>query len=255
MIEDINALKANAIFRLTTFMDSLDSKHQKIMAYWIRDYVRFLKKESSVDFSKLVRYKRGSIVKAHLGYRIGSEQGGLHYAIVLDVHNDQKSPVTTIVPLTSIKSDTDLEHLHRSNVPLGDEVYQALNKKLNSVQNDLNQILDNLEIRLDRLQKIPFDPTSEDFNIRSAERRTELAVLRQQIDLCKERTGFVSKMKSEIAKMNRGSIALVGQITTISKIRIYDPLYPSDTLANIRVSDQALDKLDNKIRELFLKPE
>ena len=255
MSEDINALKANAVTRLTTFMDSLDSKHQKIMAYWIRDYVRFLEQESSTDFSRLIRYKRGSIVKAHLGYRIGSEEGGLHYAIVLDVHNDRSSSTATIIPLTSIKPDTDSEHLHRSRVFLGDEIYQALNKKLSSAQSDMAKIVSNLEVRLDRLEKIPFDPTSEDFAVQCAERRTEMTIIRQQIDIWKEKAAFVSKMKSEIAKMKRGSIALVGQITTISKIRIYDPLYPSDILANIRVSDQALDKLDNKIKELFLKPE
>ena len=51
--------------------------------------------------------------------------------------------------------------------------------------------------------------------------------------------------------MKRGSIALVGQITTVSKIRIYDPLYPSDSLASIHLSDVALDKLDQKVKELY----
>lgn len=255
MSVEINSLKADALFRLTTFMDSLDSKHQELMAYWIRDYVRFLQRESSTDFSKLIRYKRGSIVKAHLGYRIGSEEGGLHYAIILDVHNDRKSPIATIIPLTSIKPNTDLGHLHRSNVSLGDEVYQALNQKLISVQSDMAKIMKNLEAKLDKLEKTPLNPLSEDFMVQYAERRTELTILRQQIDLWKKKDQFASKMSNEIAKMKCGSIALVGQITTISKIRIYDPLYPSHVLANVRVSTQALDLLDNKLKELFLKPE
>lgn len=255
MSEDINALKANAVTRLTTFMNSLDSKHQKIMAYWIQDYVRFLKKESSVDFSKLVRYKRGSIVKAHLGYRIGSEEGGLHYAIVLDVHNDRNSPTATIIPLTSIKPDTDLNHLYRSKVPLGDEVYQALTQKITSVQSDTEQRLNSLEARLSTLNKTTPDSASVDSITQITEKFAELDEIGRQIELCKKNSAFAKKMLNEVAKMKRGSIALVGQITTISKIRIYDPLYPSDILANIRVSDQTLDKLDNKIKELFLKPE
>ena len=53
--------------------------------------------------------------------------------------------------------------------------------------------------------------------------------------------------------MKCGSIALVGQITTVSKIRIYDPLYPNDVLAKIRLSEEAMDKIDEKIRSLFTK--
>ena len=53
--------------------------------------------------------------------------------------------------------------------------------------------------------------------------------------------------------MRSGSIALVGQITTVSKIRIYDPLYPADVLSNIRLSDKSMDQLDAKLIELFTK--
>lgn len=255
MSDEKSSLKADAISQLTAFMNSLDTKHQKIMAYWIRDYVRFLKKESSVDFSKLIRYKRGSIVKAHLGYRIGSEEGGLHYAIVLDVHNDRNSPTATIIPLTSIKPDTDLDHLYRSKVPLGDEVYQALTRKITSVQSDTEQRLNSLEARLSALNKTTPDSASADSITQITEKFAELDEIGRQIELCKKNSAFAKKMLNEVTKMKRGSIALVGQITTISKIRIYDPLYPSDILANIRVSEQTLDKLDNKIKELFLKPE
>ena len=52
--------------------------------------------------------------------------------------------------------------------------------------------------------------------------------------------------------MKKGSVALVGQITTISKIRIYNPLHPNDTLSNIRISPALLDLIDAKITELYL---
>ena len=54
-------------------------------------------------------------------------------------------------------------------------------------------------------------------------------------------------------KMKKGSIALISQITTISKQRIYDPKVSSDILANLRVSDSTLNLIDAKIKELFLK--
>ena len=51
--------------------------------------------------------------------------------------------------------------------------------------------------------------------------------------------------------MKAGTIALVGQITTISKYRIYDPLSTKNALHGIRVSDATLDLIDSKIKELF----
>lgn len=60
-------------------------------------------------------------------------------------------------------------------------------------------------------------------------------------------------MLRDIYKMKEGSVALVGQITTISKIRIYDPMYPLDTLSGIRLSSESMDKLDAKLQELYTK--
>ena len=62
-------------------------------------------------------------------------------------------------------------------------------------------------------------------------------------------------MKNEADRMKQGSIALVGQITTISKIRIYDPKFHNDALSKIRVSPATLDLLDAKVQELFGAPE
>ena len=52
--------------------------------------------------------------------------------------------------------------------------------------------------------------------------------------------------------MKTGSIALVNQITTISKIRIYNPLHSNDVLGNVKVSNEILDAIDDKIRELYI---
>ena len=60
-------------------------------------------------------------------------------------------------------------------------------------------------------------------------------------------------IEKEIAKMKKGSIALISQITTISKQRIYNPKTSSDILANLRVSTNTLNLIDAKIKELFLK--
>ena len=58
-------------------------------------------------------------------------------------------------------------------------------------------------------------------------------------------------VKKELSRMKAGTIALIGQITTISKYRIYDPLSTKNALHKIRISDNTLGNLDCKIRELF----
>ena len=64
---------------------------------------------------------------------------------------------------------------------------------------------------------------------------------------------YFEKLQNEILKMKKGSIALVSQITTISKQRIYDPKTSFDILSNLRVSNHTLDLIDTKIKELFIK--
>lgn len=93
---DTNKLIQNAINsvskQLHNYQTSTDPKLQKkasILSYWLDDYMRMLKKEETFNPRKLKRYKRGEIVKVHLGYNIGNEEGGLHYAIVL-TKNDSK---------------------------------------------------------------------------------------------------------------------------------------------------------------------
>lgn len=255
MKENLVTLKADALSKLSAFLDSLDPKRAQILSYWIRDYVRFLEKEDTFDPQKLIRYKRGSVVKAHLGYRIGSEEGGLHYAVVIDAQNAIKSQTVTVVPLTSVKPTTDLSRLHPSRLYIGDEIYKSLNVKLESTIHDTECIHQMLKDKLSTLEAdlLELKGTSTDIKTKIATLRVSIDVLRKEIEAWEKKKQNARKMEDEISRMKRGSIALVSQITTISKIRIYDPLYPSDSLSNIRISDNALDKIDDKIISLFTK--
>ncbi len=51
--------------------------------------------------------------------------------------------------------------------------------------------------------------------------------------------------------MKTGSIALVNQIRTISKIRIYDPKTNYDVLSGVKLSNEKLDLIDNEIISLY----
>ena len=253
MADKYEDLRDRALLSIRAYLDSLDEKKGKILAYWINDYVRFLQKEATFDPKKLIRYKRGSIVKAHLGYRIGSEEGGLHYAVVIDVDNALSSPVTTVIPLTSIKQHTDLSKLHHSNLHLGTEIFDLLNDKIQAEIDETKKLMDNLQKKVEETQEAKVDPGTPGAKTEAEAQRRFVNALIREITELESKINHCIKMDSNIQKMKPGSIALVGQITTISKIRIYDPLYPSDTLSNIRLSDSTMDKLDEKVRELFTK--
>lgn len=51
--------------------------------------------------------------------------------------------------------------------------------------------------------------------------------------------------------MKTGSIALVSQITTVSKIRIFDPKTMDGALAGIKLSNEKLDEIDQCLKALF----
>lgn len=247
MPESYEQLRNAALANLKNLMDTLQSSPSttgkgKILAYWLNDYTRLLQSEQSFDPKKLIRYKRGSIVKVHLGYNIGSEEGGLHYAVVMDNAETLSSPTVTVIPLTSIKPNFDLSKMHFSRVFLGDEVYRSLNANLESE-------LSSAKVRLTELTK-----KSEELSNDKKATQEEMAAIREETSALFRTIRYCQKMSTEVDRMKTGSIALVGQITTLSKIRIYDPRYHNDALAEVRVSNATLDKLDQKIAELFLRP-
>lgn len=228
-------LRDSALEELKKHMDSLDPSKGKKLAYWVKDYVTFLRQESTFQPDKLIRYKRGAIIKAHLGFRVGSEEGGLHYAIVMDANNSIHSPIVTVIPLTSIKPGFDSSKLPRSNVNLGSEIYSLLDDTLSHELNDAEEKL--------RIHAAEWEISKANGGI-TREQKLQMQELREQARYCR-------RMLDECARMKQGSIALVGQITTISKIRIYNPRYSRDALSKIRISSSTLNALDQKVQELF----
>ena len=73
-----------------------------------------------------------------------------------------------------------------------------------------------------------------------------------RIDALKKEVENMQKMVRELNVMKKGSIAKVEQIRSISKIRIYQPKNKSDPLYGIRLSDTSMEKINNKIKELFV---
>lgn len=162
----------------------------------------------------------------------------------LEKNNSINSPVITVVPLTSVKPATDVEHLKPGCVYLGNELFTSLNSKIITTQKHLSSNIANAQERLEHLKQIaPSDYSSENFS--------ELDSLQKDLANMRRESSLHSRMQTEINKMKKGSIALVGQITTISKIRIYDPKTNYDILSNVKLSNEMLDRIDNEIIKKF----
>ena len=140
-----------------------------------------------------------------MGFNIGSELGGLHYCVVIDKKNNRKSPVITVIPLSSKKTDK----INKNSIFLGNDIYNKLSKK--------SYIL-----------------------LQNSKEQTENVKLAEKIN-------------KEIQKMKYGSIAIINQIRVISKQRIYDPKTEFDILNGIKLSDENLNLIDDKMKKMFIK--
>lgn len=223
--ESIN-FKNEMLAKFDDYLTGLIEGEQKAKAekisFWILDWINYLDREENFSPNKMLKYKRGSIVKVHLGFNVGSEEGGLHYAIVIDADNDLSNPVFTVIPLTSVKPHTDLDKLGKNQIFIGNEIYEKLTNKLKKLLSKLSSI------------QLP-EATEEEL----AQFQNELA--------------YAKRIKAEIDKMRTGSIALIGQVTTVSKLRIFDPRNKYGVLKGLRVSDDILNKIDEHLQKNFFK--
>lgn len=199
------------------------TKRGKQIASWLSQYTNFMKQEETFNPRFLKHYKRGEIIMVNFGYRLGNEVGGPHYAIVLDKNNDMGSGTITVLPLSSKKENTKINPY---KLDLGDEIYQKLNEK---AQIAFSNCIKEAEINP------PIVTAGQNFTISIRIDETEMQAV-----------------MSEINSMKKGSIALLSQITSISKMRIIKPTRTTDALSGIRLSDESLNAIDNHIKQLYL---
>lgn len=205
-------------------------KKASLLSYWIKDYTDYLIKESSFDPKQGIKYKRGDIVKINLGFNIGNEEGGLHYCVVLDNNSPISSGTITVIPLSSYKKD---KKIHFTSVLLGNTIYSSLLDKGKAIIDSSNEY----KKKLKSLDMLNPDAVSN------------IAMLNREYN---EKILFTNKILLEIEKMKYGSIALVNQITTISKLRIYNPKSSYDILYNIKLTPKEMDLINIKIQELYI---
>lgn len=242
-------------------------KKANLMSYWIKDYVRMIGFEEKFDPTKNIAYKRGDIVKLNFGFNIGSEYGGLHYGIVLDMKNDRNSPVVTVIPLTSIKNN---KAIHSNSIDLGNEIYRSLKLKYDTISKTLKNEYEEIQLARtaftvlvdmakETLQNVE---TLNDLDTRTAELDKVEKYLQATDNLEEywkqrgqhnaEQQEYLEKIGQEISRMKEGSIALINQITTISKIRIFDPRNLKGVLAGVSLSKENMEKINKKLKELYV---
>ncbi len=216
--------KDNSLNRLdVTFLKHIElSEYKKsdLLAYWINDFAEYHDEERIFDIAKSGIYSRGDVIKVNLGFNIGNELGGLHYCIVLNKYDNSRNGTLNVIPLTSRK---DGKKYDSSSVNLGQELYNVFQEKIEKEKNKLQQILDELE----KIDDIPI-------NIKSI-------IEKEQV--------YIKKMENEISKMKKDSIALINQITTISKQRIFKDI----VRRNVKISSKSLDLIDKQIIHFFTK--
>lgn len=212
--------KDNSLNRLDiSFLKHIELKEYKtthLLSYWINDFSNYHDEEKTFNTSKMITFKRGSVIKVNLGFNIGHELGGLHYCIVLDKFDNPKNGTLNVIPLTSKKN----KKYPKSAIDLGNEIYNTLNELY-------SKEIEKLSNQYTNIWTLPSEKVKQftsDFE-------------------------YVKKIKDEISKMKIGSIALINQITTISKQRIFD----DEILRRVRLSKESLDLLDNSIIKFFTK--
>lgn len=235
----------NFLLKLISSENSNERSKADLICYWLKDYMVYLDYETKFKPQKNKRYDRGEVINVSLGFNIGNEEGGRHYAVVLDVNNSINNGVITIVPLTSVKDTSDVSALPRGSIFLGNELFVAISAKYHALfkcaKSEMNVIKELMETKSEPTNMVT-KPMVEDELIRSCI---------EKLDKIGKDIILLGKMKKEIDKMKQGSIALVSQITTISKIRIIDPKTTNDALSGIKMSNEALDKIDKCLKEHY----
>lgn len=254
----------NNISDLYDFLENSDRpKRTKMLFKWTKAYCWFLKHEHQFKPIKNCKYPRGSVVKVNFGYRINHEFGGVHYAIVINMKNAQSDDLVTVIPLTSLKKTADPKHLRTGQIYLGDEIYNALFDKLTAKVKTLqtiiaylNSLSEILESSPDSVQAFLHEMPEEihqalsDQGVKKFDGSSEF--LNDCLNTTKNELKFFKKGLKEISFMKKGSIALVNQIITISKMRIRDPVNSRSVFYGIKLSDQLLDLINSEIKNSFI---
>lgn len=213
------------------------TKRAMLIAYWLKTYVKYLRREDDFSSESVFRLKRGAVVCVEFGYRIGRELGGRHYAVVLDANNSIHSNTVTVVPLGS-KKESSKDDVY--NAILEDGIYGTVIHKLDA-------LIESARKTLEDAAKV-----KKEIEGAIGEEQTALEELRQgKIKSAQALIDQANIWIKEITHLKTGAVAKIDQVTTISKMRISQPLKKNHPLYGVRLSERDLDKIDAKLMTLY----
>lgn len=216
----------------------------------------YISSEDTFDSTRLLRYRRGSVIRVNFGFNVGKELGGMHFAVVIDNDNKRNADVLTVIPLSS----TDGRTVHERNVDLGTELFtkilDAHNKLYSDAKEHLSTINENINAFTSAIELFKRmqekDANSPDIKKQIEEILNYQTQLQMEQKLLEKQVAKLEHDEAEIHKMKSGSMAVVNQITTVSKQRIFTPKRSEDFLFGITLSPAAMDKINEKIKELYV---
>ena len=197
--------------------------------------------------------KRGSLIFVDFGINIGSELSNRHWAVVLNKNDSPKSRNLTVLPISSKEKKFSV---------MIDEVIQQKSKRF------LLPILDKIGfdyfsiIHYALTEITPFDLGSAEeiyqefliqygdvYNSESAKEIYDNGAGMEKVENTNKK---LKDLVNHYQRFNKISYAKCDQIRTISKDRIIY-LNDLDPCGKIKVSNETLDRIDEKLKELYLK--
>ena len=264
----------------------IENKRSEKIAQWVDNWVKYLKIERTFNSRSIQALNRGSIVYADFGFNVGMEYGGLHYAIVLNKKDARSNHLLHVLPLTSVKETTDMSNLRYFQLPIGNEVFKLLTNKAMQKISELTELYDSYSNKNDELierAKVIDSLISEnkkaiesiensslsnpdDFfaeQTRTIENNLDFGIIEaKQIKQEREKNEellteiekklkYAQKTVVKTKNMNKDSIVLLNQVTTISKLRLYDPKNNNSILNGIVLSNETMDRIDEALKNIF----
>lgn len=218
---------------------------------------------------KYQKYKRGSLVMVNFGTNIGYELSGNHFAVVINHDDNYKNGVVTVIPLTSKEKKQYL----KLNDSILDLVLHAQNKYIDMLQESQKihnthkkEYEDTLLITKTNINKIKSIMSEDDYLSKHNEILDKMfQETNEYIDKLDGLQQITEKESKEIQEnmnklfdvlekyneKNKESYAMVKNITTISKLKILKPINKFDPIGQIYVSNDSLNKIDQKLIENF----
>ena len=238
------------------FINSNDKKLLKkayLISKWLLTYSEYILFETKFKPYKNIAYKRGDILKINFGFRPGSELGGVHYAVVIDKNNNHSSDTISVLPMSSVKEKKEIS---KKDCIIGNEFYNMIKARVDALLTKTEKEKNEIRESIITLNGV-FNSLTEDQNLE--EKSEDIQNLRKMLDTLLEKNNLLDKheeilnrTRRELNYMKKGSIVKVGQIVTISKIRIIDPTKSEDVLKNISLSENTMKRINDKIKELYI---